>query len=69
MRKSRVLMFYEDLDGDEVGRTVVVDEPGDVAVLVGVDAEGFAAILERRMTVEYYLSNGNHGSRFVLITV
>jgi len=62
-------MFYEDLDGDEVGRTVVVDEPGDVAVLVGVDAEGFAAILERRMTVEYYLSNGNQGSRFVLITV
>ena len=49
MRESRVLMFHEDLDGDEIGRAVVIDESGDVAVLVGVNTKGFATILKRKI--------------------
>jgi len=40
-----VLMLDEHLDRGEVGRAVVVYEPGDVAVLVCVDAVRLAAIL------------------------
>ncbi len=42
-------MFHEDLDGDKIGWAIVVDEPGDVAILVGVNAKGFTAILEEKM--------------------
>ena len=48
MRKPGVLMVHEHFDGDEVGRAVVVDEPSDVAVLVGVDAISLTAVLRTK---------------------
>ena len=46
MRKPGVLVVNEHFDGDEVGRAVVVDEPSDVAVLVGVDAISLTTVLK-----------------------
>ena len=46
MRKPGVLVVNEHFDGDEVGRAVVVDEPSDVAILVGVDAISLTAVLK-----------------------
>ena len=46
MRKPGVLVVNEHFDGDEVGRAVVVDEPSDVAILVGIDAISLTAVLK-----------------------
>jgi len=45
VREPGVLMLDKDLDGGEIRRAVVVDEPGDVAVLVCIDAVSLSAIL------------------------
>ena len=45
VRKPGVLVVNEHFDGDEVGRAVVVDEPGYVAVLVGIDAVSLTTVL------------------------
>ena len=54
MRKPGVLVVNEHFDGDEVGRAVVVDEPSDVAVLVGVDAISLTAVLKTIETYSFY---------------
>jgi hypothetical protein len=46
VREPRVLVLHKHLEGAQVGRAVVVDEPGDVAVRIGVDAVCFASVLE-----------------------
>ena len=48
MRKPGVLVVHEHFDGDEVGRAVVVDEPSDVAILVGIDAISLTAVLKTK---------------------
>jgi hypothetical protein len=52
--ESRVLVLDKDLERDQVWGAVVVDEPSDVAVLVGVDAVRFTTILLQKKN-EHYL--------------
>jgi hypothetical protein len=59
-----ILMIDEHLDGEEVGGTVVVDEPGDVAVLVGVNAVCLTAVLiDRRDKRIIYIGEVSKGKK------
>ena len=45
VREPRVLMLNKDLNRGEIWWAVVVDEPGYVAVLVGIDAVSLTTVL------------------------